>query len=192
MNDRHRDTGMTMVELVVAVAISALVLTAVAGVFFSAISAGMFVQTGSSTANHAQVAADAISDRVTNGSDAQLFGGPERGDQLLVVRSAGTGSTLTWHCHGWFYRASDGALLSTERATGTPFIQAPTGASPSGWSLIASSLQPKYERGIFDLAGREVRIGFDIVEGESSARIETGAVLRNASAADQGAREQCF
>lgn len=189
---RAREAGVTMVELIVAVAIAAVVLAAVAGVFFSSLATGRAVQTGSITASQAQVAAAAIMDRVANGSDAQLTAGPASGDQLLVVRSAGTGASLTWRCHGWYYRAADGALLATDRATGTPGIGAPTGASPDGWSLVAAPLEPGLPDGVFALAGREVRLAFDLVAADAAVRIDTGAVLRNASAAGAGAGQQCF
>jgi len=181
-----------MVELIVTAAITAVVLTVAAGVFFSTLSAGRVVQAGSIVASQAQVAAETITDRVANGSDARLSGGAATGDQFLVVRAAGTGPTLAWRCYAWYYRAADGTLLAADRTTGAPFLAPPTTSNPSGWTSVATSLRPRFAGGIFELAGREVRVGFDLVDPDAAIRIDTGAVLRNPSAASQGAGQQCY
>ncbi|MDQ1542532.1 MAG: hypothetical protein QOK08_170, partial [Actinomycetota bacterium] len=91
--DLRRDDGFTLVELMVACVVMAIIMAAVGGMLFSLITTPRAVTARENAASSAQLAVRSIQVGVRNSSDFRLTS-PNGVDQLLVARTAQSGSTI--------------------------------------------------------------------------------------------------
>ncbi|GAA2078637.1 hypothetical protein GCM10009840_12080 [Pseudolysinimonas kribbensis] len=169
------DSGFTLVEMLVALALTTLVMTVIGGLFISLTQTQQTVDAVTSSTTSGQQVATTITDRVRNGSGFRVTS--VGSDQLLVTRSAGTGSTLTWTCYGWYYSAADESLRMTTSTPGTR-ITAPTSAQLTSWTLLASGVTPRGTAPVFapDDTGSVLTVTFDTHRaGHPSVAIQTSA-----------------
>ncbi|MCU1599052.1 MAG: hypothetical protein JWQ47_2791 [Glaciihabitans sp.] len=156
--DLRRDDGFTLVELMVACVVMAIVLAAVGGLMVSLITTPRSVTARENASSSAQLAMRSIQIGVRNSSDF-LLTSPNGADQLLVARTAQSGSTIVWVCSAWYYSASDRSIRYLSSPTAIPI--APTSSDLASWRTLDTSVTPISGGGIFTVSGAEVRVAFN-------------------------------
>jgi prepilin-type N-terminal cleavage/methylation domain-containing protein len=152
--------GFTLIEMMVATLLFALVGAVVGAIFISTLQAQQTVSGVSSSTNAAQSAANVIDSTLRNASGYAVSASAS--DQLLVARVAGTGSTLTWSCRAFYYSASAGTIRMYNGSVGTK-ITTPTPSALATWTLLTSSVTPRTGTTIFtDVDGVTAQVAFDV------------------------------
>lgn len=173
---RTRDAGVTLIELLVASAILSVALLAIGAIFTGTLNAQRTVSAVTQSTTAAQSAANAIASGVRNASDLRLS--TSSGNQLLVVRTAGQSSTLTWTCQAWYYTPTDGTIRTKSTSDGTK-ITTPTAVQLATWSVAITGVAPTSGSTIFTTVSSGVQIGFTAqVAGKQPVAIQTTAVKR--------------
>lgn len=173
---RRDDTGLTLIELMITCLILSLVLLAITGVTISILTTQRTVAAVTTTTSTAQAAADQIAAGIRNASDVRLTT-PTGSDQLLVVRTADRGSTLSWSCRAWYYSATEGSIRST-RTSGAS-IAAPTSTQLATWTVVIEDVVPRSGSTIFTVVSGGISLAFDArIDASTPVVIETTAVKR--------------
>lgn len=181
MSDAPRnDDGFTLVELIVTSVLTFIVLTAITGLLVSLIRTPQTVTARMDASGGAQVAANSVELGIRNSSDFRLTS-PQGTDQLLVARTAESGSTIAWVCSAWYYSATEQSIRYISSSTMIP--AAPTATDLAAWTLLDTSVTPTSGTSIFTVSGEEVRLAFDgAVSGQQLPQsITTSAVSRAGS-----------
>lgn len=164
MNARLRtllrdDRGFTLVEMLVSSALFAMIMTGIIGVILVTTQAQRTVSIVSTSTTEAQLVANELDQRIRNSSEFQVT--TSGTTQLLVARVAGSDSTLTWRCYGWFYSASDnGIIRMTSTAPGTK-ITMPTAAQAATWTLLLAGVVPRSGTTVFSTVDNQLSIAFN-------------------------------
>jgi Tfp pilus assembly protein PilW len=161
-----RESGFTLIELMVVCLLLVAVLSVVGGIFYSTITAQQKVDKVTTSADTAQSAASTIDDRIRNASEFRVTS-PVAGDQLLVARAAGTGATVDWACYGWYYSSSAHTLRMTTTTPGTK-ITAPTTSQLASWTLLASGVTPPSGSSVFTQDALRLTVAFDVSAGSTA------------------------
>lgn len=177
MPTKKSDDGFTLVELLVAGMLLSLVVVIVAGIMVSITTTQRNVTATTTSTTQAQQAATGIATGLRNASEFSLTT-PTGTDQLLVVRTASQGATLTWSCKAWYYSATSSNIRSTITADGTK-ITSPTSTQLATWSLQATGVTPRAGTAIFTAAGGGITISYNaaVANGQPVA-IQTTVVKR--------------
>jgi type II secretory pathway component PulJ len=177
--DPRRDDGFTLAELLIAAMLLVLVLAVVGAMISSLSQTSKTVNSMTSTSTSAQLAAESIERGIRNSSDF-LLTNPSGTDQMLVARTAQGSTTLTWTCVAWYYSSANGGSI---RYTMSPSaIAAPTPATLSQWTLLATGVAPTNGSGIFSGSTPQLTIGFNGQStGAGNVTISSTAVSRAGS-----------
>ena len=156
--DERNDSGFTLVELMVTSVLTLIVLAAVGGLLISLLRTPQAVTARVAASGGAQLAADSVELGIRNSSDFRLTS-PQGSDQLLVARTAQSGSTIVWVCSAWYYSATDNSIRATTSSTTIP--AAPTANDLATWTLLDTSVTPVSGTSIFTVSGEEVQLAFN-------------------------------
>jgi type II secretory pathway pseudopilin PulG len=161
MRTSPEESGMSLVELIVASAISVLLLAIIGSLFVKTMQTQVSVTDTSHTSNSAKVAFDDLqaSVRLAVETDVRVptaMGvdpSTGRGSVLVLKTRANQGAVAavgTWRCVGWYLDPSKRLhkLVRPAQASGTP----PTAVSPSSWPVVASGVTTKASGGLPFLA----------------------------------------
>ncbi|WP_140425700.1 hypothetical protein [Cryobacterium sp. N19] len=118
--------GMSLVELIIYTSLAGVILTLVGGFLVTTLRAERELVSAVQTTNTTQVIVEAIRADVRNANQITV-----RGQDLLIVKTAGRNTDLTWTCQAWFFH--DGSVYSKETATGTP-LKAPNSSEIVSWT----------------------------------------------------------
>lgn len=177
--ESRRDDGFTLIELLVSSVLIVLVLAIVGGMIagISRTSKTVSSMTGASTS--AQTTAESIERGIRNSSDF-LLTNPTGTDQLLIARTAQTGSTLSWMCTAWYYSSANGG--SIRFSTSSSAITAPTASALAHWTLLATGLTPASGSSVFAASTSQLTIGFNSTStGGAPVAISSTVVSRAGS-----------
>jgi prepilin-type N-terminal cleavage/methylation domain-containing protein len=155
------DSGFTLIELIAATTLIAMVMSVLAGIFISTMLAQQTVQQRTQATNDAQVAASGLDYAIRNASEFQLTT-VNTTDQLLVVRTATAGSSVNWTCASWYFSKSGKELRQNISAVGT-LVTAPTSAQLSAWTLVAQGVSPTAGSTIFGASGGKLSVAFNVL-----------------------------
>ena len=160
------DDGFTLVEMIVASMLFSLVFLVISGIVISTVMTQQTVTSVATSTTDAQLAATTIDERIRNSSEFQVTN-VGTSDQLLVARVAGSGTTITWSCYGWYYSAADGgSIRMTNTAAGTK-ITTPTSAQLASWTLLLDGVTPRSGTHVFTATGTQLAVGFDSTAGDN-------------------------
>ncbi len=174
---RRHDSGLTLIELLISCLILSVVLLAIGGITVGILSAQRTVAAVTQTTTAAQTAANQLGASVRNASDLRLTT-PTGSDQFLVLRTAGSGSTLTWRCEAWYYQASTGTIRWTRTADGTR-ITAPTTTQLATWSTAVKDVTPRSGTAVFAVVAGGISIAYNATGANGSpVAIDTTAIKR--------------
>ncbi|MDY7541561.1 MULTISPECIES: PulJ/GspJ family protein [unclassified Cryobacterium] len=143
-------SGLTLIELMVAMVLTVLILAVAGGLFISTSKAQSTVTTGTQATDTAQAVARSIERGITNASEFTIL--TSGSDSLLIARTAGPGSTVVWKCNGWYYSAANRDIRTTATADGTKIVL-PSSAQLAAWTVLASNVLPTAGNQIFTLSG---------------------------------------
>lgn len=167
-----RDGGFTLVELAVATAVLSVILLAVGGLMLGTTLTQRSVTAVSGASSSAQTAAAELRAELRNAVEVDLRT-VDGTDQLLLARVAGTGSSATFTCRGWYY-AHDERELRTSTwpvAGSTPL---PSSASAvATWTLLLSGVGPRSgSTTVFSPpSGGTIEIAFDVAPDDRNEPI---------------------
>lgn len=159
----REEAGFTMIELIVVVALLGAVFAAVGGMYISTLQAERQVSGDTSAANNAQLAARAIDDAMRNGSSFYVTDGFD-GGQLLVVRTAGAGSSLDWSCAAWYYTPENGGQVRSQVQPDGSTIGLPGNTELQDWTLLVSGMTTSGP--VFTAVDDVLQVAFETVDGE--------------------------
>lgn len=172
---QRSDSGLTLVELMISGLILSVVLIAIGSITVGILAAQQTVAAVTQTTTAAQASANLIATGVRNASDVRLTT-PTGTDQLLIVRTAGSGSSLTWTCRAWYYSSSTGTIRSTSSSSR---ITAPTTQQLATWKLVVSDVAPKTGTAIFSTATDGIKLSYNVrVDDDAPVSIDTTAIKR--------------
>lgn len=171
------DSGFTVIEIMVYVALVSVVLIIVAGIFSSMYRVQTSVVGGTAAAESAQLVSKSVESGVRNATavSLQALGS----DQFVLARTAGSGSSANWQCDAWYY---DAAKKEVRFSYGVGAIAAPTTAQLATWQLLSGGIMPTSGSGIFSLAGSRLSLVFTakstnttVVSVQTSVATEAGS-----------------
>ena len=169
------ETGVGLVELLIYVALSLVVLSAVGGVVISLVNVQNQVMTTANAAEQAQVIARSVESGVRNATavDLQTI---NTSDQMLMVRTASATGTAVWSCQAWYFSNASKSLFTK---TSNAAIGAPTQQGLASWTQLASGVAPSQGQQIFLLSGTKVSLNFaEQVAKETPIVIKTSVSQR--------------
>ena len=132
---RENEDGLTLPELIIYSLLAVVVLGIVGNILIQSLKIETAVRAVTETTTQAQLGAYAVQTGIRNASDFQVT--DNGGDQLLVARTAGSGSTLTWSCLAWYYSEAEGTIRQS-RSPGA--ITMPSASDLLDWTLIAEDI----------------------------------------------------
>lgn len=159
------DSGMTLVELIMYVLISALFLGLLATLFATSLTAGQQTRNRDTATGTAQVVAESLQTSVRNAALVRVDGA------LLRAQVAKGGSQ--WECRAW-------ALQSGELRYTTSSSAIPLAAPTTGWAVLAKGVVGTKTAGSpFLLSGvNSISIGYTVTVGEATVKITSAATAQ--------------
>jgi prepilin-type N-terminal cleavage/methylation domain-containing protein len=156
-NDSDRESGFTLVELLISSALAVLILTIAGGLLLS----GMRTQETATSVTDATISAQQIARSVQGGvrnaSALSMTVGGDPGSELLLARVIGSGTdSAAMHCQAWYYTTQNGGAVYT--TTSVAAIAAPGGPPISGWTLLGTGVSPSASGGPVFLAPSNSRV----------------------------------
>jgi type II secretory pathway pseudopilin PulG len=165
---RNAQSGFTLVELLVYMALFLMVLVIAGGLLLNGTRAQETVRSVTGAANAGQQVVRSVQGGVRNASEMALTVDDVAGTQLLVIRttSADPNSTAAF-CQAWYYTPANGGVVYTTRTSGTP-ISLPAGGPAGAWTILGDGIKPKDAATgrVFNApAGGRVELRFTVAAG---------------------------
>lgn len=155
--DEHdRESGFTLVELLVSSALAILILTIAGSLLLSGLRTQETATSVTDATTSAQQIARSVQGGVRNASALSMTVGGDAGSELLLARVLGSGADSTAHCQAWYYTTGNGGAVYTTTSTGA--IAAPGGPPTSGWTLLGTGVSPAADGGPVLLAPSNSRV----------------------------------
>ena len=181
MRSRLRESaGFGIVDIMIYTALVTLIMLVVVSIFSSLFKAQDTVVSSGSAAESAQAASRSLESGIRN-STAVSVQTVIGANQLVLARTAGTGSTAGWVCSAWYFDATKSELRSTTSPTA---IGAPTPSQLTGWQLLSAGVAPSSGSTVFTLTGNRLVSKFKVkatsttwIPIESSVAVEAGSWL---------------
>lgn len=191
--DANAESGLTLVELIIAASLSLIVLAMIAGLFLSSAHANTSIRTATQAADLGQLITRSVEQGVSNATALKVVTDTTTGNQLMLARVYGTDPTVDptqassagTSCLAWFYSPTSGGAVYTKRTTPATAIAMPTGTPDGSWLLIGNGLQVQVGAApsalIFSTPdGTRVDLKFDVHNGtDKPIHIETTATIPN-------------
>lgn len=170
------DAGMTLVELIMYVLLSALFLGLLATLFATTLTAGQQTRNRDTATGTAQVVSESLQTSVRNAALVRVDGA-----QLRAVVATGASQ---WECRAW-------ALQSGELRYRASASAIPVGTATTGWAVLARGVVGTKAAGSpFELSSSDsVSIGYRVTVGEASVDITSAAT---AQAKSEGSIPACW
>jgi hypothetical protein len=172
---RTDEAGLSLVELIVYAALTALLMSVVATLFASSLGAEAQTRDRDATTGRAQLIMSSLQSSIRNASDVRVDGD--------VVRAVVATGTNGWSCEGWAVRGDRLVHRTSASAIALP------NADASGWATLVDGVERPAAGSAFSLAGRTLTVELDVLAGDSAVPA-TGDVL--ARAKQSGTAKQCW
>jgi prepilin-type N-terminal cleavage/methylation domain-containing protein len=151
-----REDGFTLVELMVAILLSALVLSIVGGLMFSSQSTEVIVGSVTQATQNGTAVQNSIVNGIRN-SESSLGTSlpfkltvPATGDQMVTALVVGSGATATTTCQAWYFSSS---TKSIRYKVSSSAIGTPNAAVLATWTLLSTGVTPISGSTIFSPTG---------------------------------------
>lgn len=181
--------GFTLAELIIYCMLLGLVMTVVGGLFTSTLRAERTVRNVAQAASAAQLGARSIESGVRNAT-AHSLPLQAGNNQLLLARTAGQATALTWTCTAWYFSYSASGAGTIRYRESSTAIAAPTAAQLATWTLLVENVAPSAGTKIFGGSGTTLTVDYKVSAGQGRppALVDT-SVLRRVPTWDGGV---CF
>ena len=186
------DEGFTLIELIVAAALTVLVLIAVSGLLISANKAQTSTRAATASATLGQLVARSVTQGVANATAVTVTTDPVSGAQLLQARvysmtaaSDPTQTNASIGCSAWYFNPAGGGSIYIKTVLPAAAIAMPAGTPDSSWEIIGSGLGANVAAAqsstVFATPnGTRVDLKFDVVNGsQKPVHIETTVHIAN-------------
>jgi len=181
---RGSDAGFTLIELLVYISLAGIVLSIVGGMLISSLRAEASVRTASEATTLGQLIARSVQGGMRNASAARLTTNADD-TQMLIVRTAGRGASVTWSCQAWFYDPVNDGTLYTRTTTPAATIAVPTSGTIGSWTLLGDGIATSGTP-VFDGIPTRISIDLDIEAGDRAPiSITTTATTRTLATESQ-------
>ena len=132
-----RDRGISLIEVLVARALSFIVVAIAGGILISGLRTQEAVRTVTEAANTAQQIVRSIQAGVRNASAITVSSDTAAGTQLLLARTIGSNPNSTAaSCQAWYYTPLNGGAVYTMRTTPAALISLPSGGPQGVWTIL--------------------------------------------------------
>jgi len=179
--DDHGDAGFTFAELLIASMLTVGVLILSGWMLLASLYGGRDVTTSGTVSSQAQLVANSIRTGIASAADVSLVAFASTGQLLkaaTVEFDASGEPQLPWTCQYWAITA-DGRAYTKHSATATPVPGVQAATAFSGWTLLASSLEPVASEPILSYSGTSVGIkARSDAEGGAPAFVDSTATVR--------------
>lgn len=186
------ESGFTLIELIVASALTILVLVAVGGLLISSNKAQAGTKAATASATLGQLVSRSVTQGVANATAVTVTTDSVSGAQLLQARvysmtaaSDPTQASASVGCAAWYYNPAGGGAIYVKKVFPAAAITMPTGTPDSTWELIGSGLGANVSAAqastVFATPnGTRVDLKFDVVNGSQKAvHMETTVHIPN-------------
>jgi type II secretory pathway pseudopilin PulG len=175
---RREESGMSLIELIVYMALMGVVLTIATGFLINSMSTQKNVQSSTDATSAAQLVANSVAAAVSNASAVQQGPALNASDQFVVARTATRGDTATWMCRAWYYSAADHAIYTTTSNPAAP-ITVPTGGPAGVWTLLAANVDAPAGASALHATSGSVSLNFSLAAASGApVNIQTTDYLR--------------
>lgn len=173
---KRDDEGFSLVELIAYMSILSLVLAIIGGILISTMTGERDIRTRAEATTAGQSVVASVQAGVRNAAFTQLVDLPNA--QMLTVRTAGTGATLTWACEAWYFTTDNGGSLYQKRTNPATQIAQPTAATLSTWVLIANGISENGADIFTSVAAGEVSMQLLVSNGGEPIVMNSKAKMR--------------
>lgn len=164
-----RQSGFTLVELMLYMALSIIVLVIAGGILISGLRSQETARTVTDAATTAQQIVRSVQAGVRSASAITVISDATAGTQLLLARSIGSDPNSTSaSCQAWYYTPLNGGAVYTKRTTPAAVISLPVGGPQGVWTIIGSGVSPADPTTgkVFNApSGSRVELKFDVSAG---------------------------
>lgn len=168
--DQSRDSGMSMVELIVAGAIAALLLGLVASIFGGSLMSQQRASERNQLTLQLNAATASITESVRSSSAIRISSGGLRLDAKVLLLDG-----TTWRCRAWQLEGS--ALRYNEGATARPTTITTVRSWPSLTSGEGSTAAGTLTSGaVFAQSGTRVTVGLALTQNDTTVSVRDGAI----------------
>jgi type II secretory pathway pseudopilin PulG len=172
------ESGLTLIELLIALMLSLIVLGIVGGLFVVTSRSEGVVTTRTQATSAGQTIVQSVQRGINNASEFTVLSPGV--DKLVIARTAGIASTLSWVCRAWYYSATgDGSIRMTTTNDGTK-ITVPTASELQTWTLLADGVTSTSGTQVFSLSGsRQLDINLSVaVTGGAPVVMTTTTLMK--------------
>lgn len=172
------ESGLTLIELLIALMLSLIVLGIVGGLFVVTSKSEGVVTTRTQATSAGQTIMQSVQRGINNASEFTVLSPGV--DKLVIARTAGIASTLSWVCRAWYYSATgDGSIRMTTTNDGTK-ITVPTASELQTWTLLADGVTSTSGTQVFSLSGsRQLDINLSVaVTGGAPVVMTTTTLMK--------------
>lgn len=167
--DGERDGGFTLIEMLVASALSIILLTIAGGILINGLRTQEMARTVTDATNTAHQIVRSVQAGVRNASAITISSDAASGTQLLLARTIGPDPNSTAaSCQAWFYTPLNGGTVYTTRTTPASAITLPSGGPQGAWTILGSGVSPADPATgkVFNApSGGRVELRFDVAAG---------------------------
>ncbi len=157
-----RQSGISVIELIVVLAVASLLLSLVATMFATSLTAQRQTSDREAATSRLNAATASITESVRGSVDARVSASGQRLDASVLVSDDGT-----WECRAW--QVVGGELLYSAGPAARP-------AADATWASIASGVAGNLTGGaVFAENGTRIALGMQITSGEASVAVSDGA-----------------
>ena len=169
ISTQERESGFTLVELMIASGLTIIVLVITGGILISALRTQEIARTVTDAANVAQQIVHSVQAGVKNASAITVTGDATTGTQLLLVRTVSSDPNSTApSCQAWYYTPANGGAVYTTKTTPAAAITLPSGGPQGVWTILGTGISPADPTTgkVFNAPnGGRVELKFDVAAG---------------------------
>lgn len=184
----ERESGFTLVELLISLALSLIVLLIAGGVLITGMQTQQTVKSVTFATTSAQQIVRSVQSGVRNAVAVTLVPTSPTGAQFLIAQVTGSDPASTApSCQAWYYTPDNGGSVYTKKSSPTSpasRITLPSGGPQGVWSLLAAGVSPYPASGqVFSTTdGSRVVLKFDVqADNHPYVLIKTTINTTNAS-----------
>ncbi len=171
-HQRSSDRGFSLIELLVAMSLFAVVITVVGSVIVSSLTADRTVREVTETTTNGQLTVNVIEETVRNSTAVSVDPDP---DGVSVFATARTTAGGTARCQAWFYDNEVGTMF--QRTSSTAIVPPAPGSVSSDWTVLSAGIAPIADDDgnpvpVFDLDGtRGLSVSFSVDGGSGTSSL---------------------
>jgi prepilin-type N-terminal cleavage/methylation domain-containing protein len=166
MRARVDDRGFSLMELLIAMSLFAVVVTVVGSIIVSALTADRTVRDVTGSTTDGQLVVNVIEETVRNSTAVSIDPDPDGSSIYAVARTTAGGAA---RCQAWFYDNETGTVF--ERTSAGLIVPPTPGSVGSDWTAISSGIGPVVDNSgtavpVFALDGtRGLAVSFSVDGG---------------------------